>query len=419
MKVLLSAYACEPGRGTELGVGWNTVREVARYCEVWVLTRPDDGREAIDAELARNPVPNLHFVYFTLPLWGDGWTWGQGAFQIHYYLWQIQAYFVALKLHREIGFDLVHHVTFVKHSTPSFLSLLPLPFIFGPVGGGETAPQAFFRDFSRRGKVYEALRSLTRWIGERDPFSRITAKRSVLAWATTNDTAKCLMAMGCQNVQILSQVGLLPEEVEQLAQYSLLEQTSIRFISIGRFLHWKGFHLGLRAFAQATLPTEAEYWLVGKGAEEEALCALAMDLGIASQVKFLTEMPRADLLHKLGTCLALVHPSLHESGGFVCLEAMAAGRPVICLDLGGPAVQVTEETGFKIPANDPDQAVQAMAAAMSQLAKEPELRSRLGLAGRQRVNALFNWETKGKFLVGVYETILAQQGEINAGSNGS
>lgn len=415
MKVLLSAYACEPGRGTELGVGWNTVREVARYCEVWVLTRPDDGREAIEAELSRNPIPNLHFVYFTLPIWGGGWTWGQGAFQIHYYLWQIQAYFVARKLHREIGFDLVHHVTFVKYSTPSFLSFLPIPFILGPVGGGETAPKAFFRDFSRRGKFYEALRSMSRWIGERDPFSRMTVQRSGLAWATTDDTAKRLVTMGCKNVQILSQVGLLPEEVEQLAQYPLIDQVPIRFISVGRFLHWKGFHLGLRAFAQASLPPEAEYWLIGKGVEQEALQSLAIDLGIASQVKFLNEMPRTDLLQKLGTCMALVHPSLHESGGFVCLEAMAAGRPVICLDLGGPAVQVTAETGFKLPANDPDQAVQGMATAMTRLVQEPELRSHLGRAGRERVKMFFDWEPKGKYLVGVYETILAQQGQKSCG----
>lgn len=419
MKVLLSAYACEPGRGTELGVGWNTAREVARYHEVWVLTRPDDGREEIEAELARNPVPNLHFVYFTLPIWGGGWKWGQGAFQIHYYLWQIQAYFVARKLHRQIGFDIAHHVTFVKYSTPSFLFLLPIPFIFGPVGGGETAPKSFWRDFSRRGKIYEMLRDLTRWIGERDPFTRMTVRRSALAWATTADTATRLIAMGGKNVQILSQVGLLAEEVAQLAQHPLPDRAPVRFISIGRFLHWKGFHLGLRAFAQAALPPDAEYWIVGKGAEASALQAQATDLGIASQVKFWDEMPRTELIHHLGNCLALVHPSLHESGGFVCLEAMASGRPVICLDLGGPAVQVTEETGFKIPAHDPEQAVQGLAMAMTQLAKEPALRSHLGLAGRQRVNALFNWETKGKFLVGVYETILSQQGGKNAGSHGS
>lgn len=418
MKILISAYACEPGRGTELGVGWNTVREVARYHEVWVLTRPDDGREAIEAELKRNPVPNLHFVYFTLPIWGAGWKWGQGAIQFHYYLWQIQAYFVARQLHRQIGFDLVHHVTFVKYSTPSFLSLLPIPFIFGPVGGGETAPKPFYRDFSLKAKVYEFLRDLTRWIGELDPFTHMTVRRSALVWATTPDTADCLVAMGCKTVQVLSQVGLLAEEIEQLEQFSPAASVPLRFISIGRFLHWKGFHLGLQAFAQADLPTTAEYWIVGQGAEEAALRTLVSDLGIANQVKFFKEMPRADLMHKLGTCLALVHPSLHDSGAFVCLEAMAAGRPVICLDLGGPAVQVTEETGFKIPAHDPDQAIAGMAAAMTRLVKEPEFRTQLGLAGRQRVKQEFNWATKGQFLSTVYSTLRSQRG-TDADSSGS
>ncbi|PSN16427.1 glycosyl transferase family 1 [filamentous cyanobacterium CCT1] len=409
MKVLISAYACEPGRGTELGVGWNTVREVARYHDVWVLTRPDDGREAIEAELTRDPVPNLQFVYFTLPLWGGGWKWGQGAFQIHYYLWQVQAYFVARKLHREIGFDIAHHVTFVKYSTPSFLSLLPVPFILGPVGGGEMAPKPFWKDFSRKAKLYEILRNVMRWVGEIDPFTRMTVRRSTLVWATTDDTAKCLVAIGGKNVQLLSQVGLLPEEVEQLAQFSPSTPVPLRFISIGRLLHWKGFHLGLHAFAKAELPPEAEYWIVGKGPEAESLQRLATELCIVSQVKFLDEMPRTDLIQKLGTCLALVHPSLHDSGAFVCLEAMAAGRPVICLDLGGPAVQVIEETGFKIPAQNPEQAIAGMAQAMKRLATEPELRVQLGMAGQERVYQSFNWATKGQFLSTVYEKLWLQQ----------
>jgi glycosyltransferase involved in cell wall biosynthesis len=419
MKVLLSAYACEPGRGTELGVGWNTARAIARYHEVWVLTRPDDGREAIEAELARNPVPNLHFIYFTLPIWGDGWKLGSGAIQLHYYLWQIQAYFVASKLHREIGFDLVHHVTFVKYSTPSFLAMLPIPFIFGPVGGGESAPKAFAQNFSSRGKIYEFLRNLSRWVGERDPFTLMTVRRSILNWATTTDTAERLIKMGASRVEVLSQVGLLPEEVIDLAQFPLPDYAPLRFISIGRFLHWKGFDLSLQAFAQADLPPAAEYWLIGSGPERESLQQLATDLGIADRVTFLAQMPRNQLLQTLGTCIALVHPSLHESGGFVCLEAMAAGRPAICLDLGGPAVQVTAETGFKIPALNPEQAVAGLAQAMTSLANDPQLRSRMGLAGRQRVNQLFNWETKGKFLADVYEKILAQQGDINADSHGS
>jgi len=419
MKILLSAYACEPGRGTELGVGWNTVREVAKYHEVWVLTRPDDGREAIEAELARHPVPNLHFVYFTLPIWGSGWKWGNGAFQIHYYLWQIQAYFVARQLHHQIGFDLIQHVTFVKYSSPSFISLLPVPFIWGPVGGGESAPKAFWQDFSWKGKIYETLRNFSRRLGELDPFARLTAQRSVLAWATTEDTARQLSQMGSKNVQVLSQVALLPEEIAYLSQNSISSHSPVRFISIGRLLHWKGFHLGLRAFAQADLPPDAEYSIVGDGPERKRLQRLAQELGISDRVKFWSEMPRESIWQMLGEARALVHPSLHESGGFVCLEAMAAGRPVICLDLGGPAVQVTAATGFKISAIAPQQAVADIANAMTCLANDAKLSAELGKAGQRRANELFNWANKGQQLVQHYDTILNQQTIPHAYSHSS
>lgn len=419
MKILISAYSCEPGRGSERGVGWNVAREVARRHEVWVLTRPDESREAIEAELTANPVPNLHFVYFTLPFWQDSMRLGQsGAMQIHYYLWQIQAYFVARRLHQEIGFDLAHHVTFVKYSAPSFLSLLPIPFIWGPVGGGESAPAPFWRDFSLRARLYEYARNVVRGVGELDPLVRMTAQKSTVVRATTDDTAQRLYAMGAADVQIVPEVGLLEEEIAALGQYPLPSQEQpVRFISMGRLLHWKGFHLGVRAFAAAGLP-DAEYWIVGDGPELDRLQQLARDSGVEPQIKFWGRLPREQTLENLGACQILVHPSLHDSGGWVCIEAMAAGRPVICLDLGGPAVQVTAQTGFKIPAHDPDQAVHEMAAVMVKLAQDPTLRVQMGLAGRQLVREQYGWGVVSDRLDQVYcqtvsdQTVSDRQGQV-------
>ena len=407
MKVLLSAYSCEPGMGSERGVGWNIVREVAKYHQVWVLTRPDESKEAIEAELARNPIPNLHFVYFTLPFWQDSRKWGQsGGMQIHYYLWQIQAYFVARKLHREINFDIVHHVTFVKYSSPSFLSLLPIPFVWGPLGGGESAPKPFWQDFDSKARLYEIVRNITRRLGELDPFVRYTAKKSSAIRATTNDTAERLYHIGANKVEILSQLGLTEAELSELARYQIPEDAPMRFISIGRLLHWKGFHLGLRAFHQANLP-DAEYWIVGDGSQAENLQLLAQDLGIADRVKFCGPLSRQETLSTLAHCHVLVHPSLHDSGGMVCMEAMAAGRPVICLDLGGPAIQVTEATGFKIDAQTPQQAVADMAESMNKLARDRELIRNIGQAAQQQVSQNFSWSAFGERLNRLYLEVVA------------
>ncbi|MFM6159188.1 MAG: glycosyltransferase family 4 protein, partial [Sphaerospermopsis kisseleviana] len=365
-------------------------------------TRPDESQDVIKAELARNPIPNLHFVYFTLPFWQDSRKWGQsGGMQFHYYLWQIQAYFVAKHLHQQINFDLIHHVTFVKYSSPCFLSLLPIPLIWGPVGGGESAPISFWEDFSWKGKIYEIARSSARWLGEQDPFVRLTAKISAVVRATTKDTAQRLYKMGANHVQILPESGLSAEDIEHLNQYEIPHEPIVKFISMGRLLHWKGFHLGLRAFAQANLPN-TEYWIVGDGPEWHHLQTLASDLGIAQKVQFWGKLPREKALDLLRDCHVLVHPSLHDSGGWVCMEAMAAGRPVICLDLGGPGVQVTEETGFKIPADEPYQAVRDLAAAMIHLVTEPELRVSMGQTGRKLVRENYTWQVIGERLNKLY-----------------
>lgn len=411
MKILLSAYSCEPGKGSERGVGWNVAREVAKHHEVWVLTRPDESREAIEAELQRNPIPNLHFIYFTLPFWKDSLRWGQsGAMQLHYYLWQIQAYFVARKLHKDIEFDVAHHVTFVRYSSPSFLCLLPIPFVWGPVGGGESAPAAFWSDFSIKNKIYETLRGAWRFIGECDPFTRMTARRSAIAYAATEDTAQRLKILGVSHLEIFPAIGLLTHEVEQLGQCTPVQNNPTRFISIGRMLHWKGFYLGLHAFAQANLP-DAEYWMLGDGPELPNLQALALELGIGEQVKFFGELSRDQVLTKIGQCSVLVHPSLHDSGAGVCLEAMAARRPVICLDLGGPAQQVTDNTGIKVTAINSEQTIKEMAQAMIKLAQDKDLLCQMGQAGHHHIHESYSWESKGKKLSDLYQKLINQPKE--------
>ncbi|MEM6256428.1 MAG: glycosyltransferase [Cyanobacteria bacterium P01_D01_bin.156] len=404
MKVLLSAYACEAGRGSEPGVGWNTAWEAAKHHEVWVLTRPDDGKDANDDFLEKNSNPNLHFVYFTLPIFGGFWKLGSIAFVLHYYLWQIQAYFVARRLHNEIGFDVAHHVTFVRYSSPSFISLLPIPFVWGTVGGAEEAPKSFFQDFSTRAKIYEFLRWIAHKVGERDPFACMTARRSAVVQVTTEDTARQVKKMGAQEVAIVPEASLPLEDIERLSQCPPPEGETIKFISMGRLLHWKGFYLGIRAFAQADLPN-AEYWILGDGIERENFEQLAQHLSVSDRVHFFGNLSRTKTLERLGQSHVLVHPSLHDSGGWVCLEGMGAARPILCLDLGGPGVQVDDETGIKIPGHNPEQVVQELALAMRRLANDAELRQRLGAAGRYKMKTQFNWEAKGKQISSLYEEL--------------
>lgn len=405
MRVLVSAYACEPYKGSEPGLGWNWVLQTARFHDVWVITRANN-RLPIEKALVSHPLPNVHWVYCDLPLWARFWKRGQRGVHLYYYLWQMGAYFAARKLHKQVGFDLVHHVTLCTYWMPSFLALLPTTFIWGPVGGGESAPPSFRRCFGLRGKVFELFRDLARRLGECDPFVRMTARRAAMALATTDQTAGRLRTLRCHNVSVLSQVALSQDEIRRLGTFLLRKTGPFRLISIGNLLHLKGIDTGLRAFAllHRRFP-ESEYWVVGDGRERSRLEALVAHLRLANAVTFWGAVPRAQALEKLAECDVLLHPSLHDSGGWVCAEAMAAGRPVICLDLGGPALQVTEETGIKVPAVLPDQVVRGLANAFYKLASDPELRARLSLGAKSRVEQHFNWDNKGIFMENVRKTL--------------
>jgi glycosyltransferase involved in cell wall biosynthesis len=115
---------------------------------------------------------------------------------------------------------------------------------------------------------------------------------------------------------------------------------------------------------------------------------------------------REEALRHLRHSYALVHPSLHDSGGLVCLEAMAAGKPIICLKLGGPAQQVQESCGILVDACSSDEAVLALAEAMKRLAKERQLSCKMGMAGIERVKSSFVWSSRTRAIAGIYTDVL-------------
>ncbi len=401
-RVLISAYACGPGRGSEPGIGWNTARELATSHDVWLVTSRENVTQ-IHEELAAHPLPGLTVVFVDWPAWLGWLKRSRVGYELQHYAWQIAAFLEARRLHRRVGFDVVHHVTMGRYWAPSFMAMLPVPFVWGPVGGGESVPRGFWRGLGLRGAVVELLREGARWIGECDPFLTLTARRSVLALATTEESRLRMERLGARSLRVLSQVGLSDRELDLLSRYELPPTPPVRFISVGRLLHWKGFHLGLRAFAALDAPG-AEYWIVGSGPARASLAAQARELGIGERVRFCGALSRRDTLTCLAQAHVLVHPSLHESGGMVCIEAMAAGRPVICLDLGGPALQVTPETGFKIAARDVNEAVPALTEAMRILCTDAALRERMGQAARIRARQ-FNWRHRAEDLGRLYLTL--------------
>ena len=404
MKVLVSAYVCEPGKGSEPGVGWNWVKQIARFHEVWVITRENYRAPITQHE---DQAADVHWAYFDLPFCSSHQFWRKRlwAEHIYYYLWQIGAYFVGKRLSKEVRFDLAHHVTYGIYWRPSFLALLPVPFIWGPVGVAESVPKALQQTFSVRGRWYERVRAGMQWLAQWDPAVRLTARRAALALAQTEKTKKRLCELGSRKVQVFSHMGTHVWQTWATG-CGPPQQLPFRLVSVGRLIEWKGFHLALQAFARFHKEQpDSEYWLIGEGGERQHLEHLASTLGVSSSVRFLGSLPHSHVLEQIAGCHALIHPSLHDAAPAVCLEAMAAGLPVICLDIGGPALFVTKETGIKVAVMTPEQVIPDLTRAMLALARDPERRRQMGEAARMRVAEHFAWNKRGDLMMEFYGQI--------------
>jgi glycosyltransferase involved in cell wall biosynthesis len=120
-------------------------------------------------------------------------------------------------------------------------------------------------------------------------------------------------------------------------------------------------------------------------------------------------MPREELFREMAEADSFVFPSLRDGGGLVVVEAMAAGKPVVCFDLAGPGLHVTEECGIKVPAHSPEQAILDLALAFHRLYSSDALRARMGISSRKRAEELYDWDRVAERIDSVYGDALRAQ----------
>ena len=401
LRVLLSAYACEPSKGSEPGIGWNWALGLARAGhEVWVLTRANN-EAAIEQALAAAPEPNLHFVYYDLPAWARWWKRGARGVRTYYVLWQWGAYRRARRLARQTPLDLVHHLTFGVFRHPSFMGRLGLPFVFGPVGGGETAPRALRRGFPLRGIVADLARDLANWLVRVDPLMASVYRRAAVTLCKTAETLNRIPGRYRDKCRVHLEVGT--REDLHPSPRRPARQERFRVLYVGRLVYWKGLHLGMMAFARLLeRHPESHLTVVGSGPEYAWLHALARRLGIDAAVTWIPWLERDAVLQVYPRHDVFLYPSLHDSSGNAVLEALAGGLPVVCLELGGPGELVDDACGVRVVAGESGQVVRGLARALGALADEPRLLRRMSASAMRRARSQFSWRRQIERMEALY-----------------
>ncbi len=197
---------------------------------------------------------------------------------------------------------------------------------------------------------------------------------------------------GSGDETILQKYGLCPSTQEAPA-----------LLYAGRLVRWKGVEYLVRALGQIE-PGNTVLWIAGEGEYRSTLERMASASGVAHRVRFLGKLEQGELAALYRWCAVLVATSfVNETFGMALCEAMACGTPVVASDFGGfREVVVDGENGFRTRPQDPAD----LAAHINILLADPELRARMGEAGRRQVVEKFSWKAVADRLEEVYRCLV-------------
>jgi len=258
-------------------------------------------------------------------------------------------------------------------------------------------PAQFRSGIPLTGRIAEAIRDLGRVLITYDPLMRLTFSQACTIACTTAETLAAIPRRFHPRCIVQPAIGINEEEIEANCGGPDLKP---HFLYVGRLVYWKGAHLALRALAEVrkSVP-QARLKIIGDGSDRNWLKAVAQIAGVMDCVEWLPSKPHDEILHEYRGSLAFVFPSLHDSGGMVALEALAAGVPVVCLDLGGPGTIVTSSCGIVVESRRASErfVVESLAEALLLLATDGNYRARLSAGASERAQQM-TWDIAAQTL---------------------
>jgi glycosyltransferase involved in cell wall biosynthesis len=411
-KVLASAYACHPKPATahfpgEAILGWHLAKEIAGFADLHLITWAFN-REGVEGTIAGpdGRPAQLHYVDLPPRLHRALRDRHLGT-RIYYYLWQRAAAKTAKELYRREGFDLFHQITFSNDWMPSFIApALPIPFIWGPIGGGQRVPGELMGTLARRDRRQERSRTFLQSLWRATPARRRCAQKASAILVCNKETKGVLSRWGDKIIDFPVN-GISREDIAAETPVPV-RRDGFRMLYVGRFDPIKGLPLAFEALRiLLEISPAATLELVGEGPERPRLEALAAHLGIADRLVWTPWSPRSEIFARMRRSDVFLFPSLRDGGGAVVVEAMASGLPVVCLDLAGPGLHIQDGWGVKVPSGRPDVVAAGLAGALGRFWCDPGLRARVGSAARERAASFYEWGRLGAAICGIYRDALA------------
>lgn len=357
MNILINAYACAPNWGSEQGMAWHWITELAKMHNLYVITEGEWKKEIEEAVALLDVKDNIHFYYNPVSDKIRSMCWNQGDWRFYWYYrkWQKKTLTIARQICSEHRIDIIHQLNMIGFREPGYLwNIYDTHYIWGPVGGMEIVPLSYLSGMPLSKKTKYIVKNMLNHLQIR--YSTRVCKaihRADIVIAATQGTYNSFVKLHHIKPVYMNEAGCTILEQHTAHNFN---KDQLDILWVGRFLDTKKLDIAIRTIAKVKdLPVFLH--IVGNGSDTENAMyqQMADKMGISNNIKWYGKLANKKVQEMMNQMDLFLFTSVLEGTPHVVLEAITNCLPILCIDTCGQGQLVNEAIGWKVPLTNPQQ----------------------------------------------------------------
>lgn len=420
LNILINAYAVSPIWGSEPGMGWNWISNLAKYCNLHIITEGEWQKEIEEAVSGLEQRDRMHFHYLNVSQEVREMCWNQGTwmFYKHYREWELRALEKAREIMAKERIDIVHKLNMIGYREPSYLWKIDgVPFVWGPVGGYGSTPLAYLKGAPLMVMAKELLKNVINYLSFRmQPRVRKAMKLSAAVVGAYKETYEAIRDVYRKDVALINETGAF---VDEQARPHLANGHDFNLMWVGKYDLRKQLGLAIRTMALLKDRKNIHLYVAGTGYPEDVqrYKKMVADLCLEDNVHLLGKVPNDKTKRMMKEMDLFFFTSINDATSTVVPEAISAGLPVICHDTRGFGVLVDDGIGRKVAIKTPKHSISSFAEIIKNLEanRDKVMEMSAECIARQKE---ISWDANARKMVKVYEEVITAGGGFHARVSG-
>lgn len=407
ISVLINAYACAPNMGSEPGMAWNWITNLANYCKVYIITEGEWQSEIEDALKELPQAKNIVFYYNPVSDKIRKMCWNQGDWRFYYYYkkWQKSTLLLANTIIEEKPIDIIHQLNMIGFREPGFLwEIKSKPFIWGPMDAKQKFPTAYLEGSSLKSKFFIYLKNVLTYFQLRFSY-RVKAAilKSSTVVSASSDSVQTVKKFYDVDSVLINETGCSVREV--LLNKETKNSNTLHLLWIGKFEFRKQLKLALQTLSSLRGRDIVLHIVGGDDNLTQVYKSIAEELKISEKCIWYGKIPHSKVQELMQSLDLFFFTSVAEGTPHVVLEAISNKLPVLCFDVCGQGDSVDETVGIKISLSNPLQSIADFSNTIEYLYNNRDILMQLSDNCIFRQNEL-SWDNKAKTMFELYKNAI-------------